>query len=119
MTNGRRKLNMIDATNVSGDRSITLPVSMLQDRRLSAETRGALAFALTQEEAARRLPELLMAHGFGKARAFRVLRELKAAGYCRVHSNRRLPDGTQSRWWYEIAACPIHSDAAAAACRDQ
>src|SRR5262249_54360902 len=47
-----------------------------------------------------------MAHGIGKSRAFRIIRELKGAGYLRVNAPRKRSGGTQTGWWYDLASRP-------------
>jgi hypothetical protein len=85
--------------------AITLHTETLRDARLSLETRGALAYLLTEPDR-RRLPDILMAHGVGKSRVFRMIRELKGGGYLRVHAPRKQADGTYSGWWYELVSRP-------------
>src|SRR5262245_35574139 len=99
------KAHMIHARPAPEEQTISLPISTVRDRRLSPETRGALVLLLTEPDR-RRLPDLLMAQGIGQTRACRIIRELRGAGYLRVHAARKRPDGTQAGWWYELSDRP-------------
>jgi DNA-binding IclR family transcriptional regulator len=72
---------------------------LAQDTRLSFEARGAMLYILSMGEGARFTPADLMREGkLGRNRAYRLLKQLRTAGYIEYVQKRRGGYYSQTNW---------------------
>lgn len=112
------RINVIRAPRDSEHAYLAISRALTQDRRLSFEARGVLAYLLSKpSDWVVRIPDLQKEGNCGRDRIYRILKELRDAGY--LHRDREhQPNGAFVWGSYRVYEQPF-TDKADMAARDQ